>query len=164
MNPHSKPRPLIFTPRSPWGRFPQKHAHQSHMRASEDKKPVPTIAGNNVPSSLQSQITPERAGEIMNPSPQPPLSAKPAPSLKDPPYQPPPPSPQTLPAQPGSGVLRPGATGQQTPVDPNNYTLPAAPPATLQPPAFHFKNGEIGPDFEEMFKSRGPALKGKIRF
>lgn len=39
MNPHSKPRPLFFTPRTPWGRLPQKHAHQSHMRASEDKKP-----------------------------------------------------------------------------------------------------------------------------
>lgn len=148
MNPHSKPRPLIFTPRSPWGRLPQKRTAQSHMRASEDKKPDPSgknmqgLSGqpvepgrvrtrqgssgmdlyedqksylrkaddNGVPSSLQSQITPERASEILNPSPQPPLSARPKPSLKDMAY--PAPAQQASPANAGSGELRPPAKAQ----------------------------------------------------
>ncbi len=41
MNPHSKPRPLIFTPRSPWGRLPLKRTAQNHMHASENRGTVP---------------------------------------------------------------------------------------------------------------------------
>ncbi len=72
MNPHSKPRPLFFTPRTPWGRKPQSHAHQSHMRASEDKKteisPKESLDRAGVPRSLSSQTTPERVQEIQDAS------------------------------------------------------------------------------------------------
>ncbi|MCX6847815.1 MAG: hypothetical protein NTY98_02745, partial [Verrucomicrobia bacterium] len=141
--------------RSPWGRLPLKHAHRSHMRASEDIKPAPKLDAyaksadeqrkleeqkrrmdlNNTPRDLQGQISPHRAAEITNLTPQPPPSARAQPSLKDPPYQPPPsPPPQTFPMPAGSGVLRPPATGQQIPVNPNSYSIPAAPADVLAPP------------------------------
>ncbi|WP_395746594.1 hypothetical protein [Prosthecobacter sp.] len=42
MNPHSKRRPLLFTPRSPWGGRLESHSFRSHMRASENRGTVPT--------------------------------------------------------------------------------------------------------------------------
>lgn len=112
MNPYSNHQNLFLTPRSPAGRIARKH-----LRASEDKKPLPTIAGNNVPSTLQPEITPARADEIVNPSPQPALSAQPKPSLKDMEY--PQKQPPQQPAAPGAAqpplnsASQPGLTPDQ---------------------------------------------------
>ncbi len=51
MNPSQNPRSLFFTPRTPWGRFPQKRASQNYLRASED---VPVPPASKRPSVIGS--------------------------------------------------------------------------------------------------------------
>jgi hypothetical protein len=107
MNPPLKTTGLFLTPRGPYGRRLPERARK-HMRASEDEKPDPSrkdmqgpagqagldqlaerariergMDKNNVPRSLQSQISLGRAEEITDPSQKLPLSERPEPRMTD---------------------------------------------------------------------------------
>ncbi len=72
MNPSQKPRSLCFTPRTPWGRYPQHRTGQNYLRASEDEQPDISpkeyLDRAGVPRSLSGQTTPERVEEIQDES------------------------------------------------------------------------------------------------
>jgi hypothetical protein len=81
MIPSKHSRSLYFTPRTPWGRYPQNRPGQNYLRASQDKP----ADRQGAPQSLSGQITPERAAEMNDQTPKfPPFRLRPSQSSQQP--------------------------------------------------------------------------------
>jgi len=188
MNPHSKHRPLIFTPRSPWGGRLESRSFRRHMRASEDEQRRPTAQESfnqlkaqadahkdvtqldptkNAPVGLPGQVSPERAEEIMYDSQRFPKTPRMPRTPSELGLDPNNPTPQT--AAPGAPL--PAATTAQLGQDPNQIpvkggpqnTIPSAPPEWKDPTKLKVNDRlEVSP-WWEMFGKGGAGFRGTLK-
>jgi hypothetical protein len=158
------------------------------MRASEDEKPDPSrkdmqgpagqagldqlaergriergMDKNNVPRSLQSQISPGRAEEITDPSQKLPMSERPEPRMTDSAFPPLP--PRGTQATAGSGVIRLSSTVQQgqqmpSPSEADKFWEKKAPEKNFWENPLKYKGFEVIPSLNP----HGGGLRFKKEF
>jgi hypothetical protein len=119
---------------------------------------------NNVPRSLQSQISPGRAEEITDPSRKLPMSERPEPRMTDSAFPPLP--PRGTQATAGSGVIRLSSKDEQLQDQmrrrggPDNM-YDKAPQKDLLENPLHYKGVQISPD-PHFFFNGGAGFRGTI--